>query len=117
NVTRHPFFLMPMILFPLLCIGIEKVLNNESNNLFIILICISTFNNFYFFYMLTILIIIYAIIRYFNIYGKKQWKKIFPYIWRASYSYIIGVLLAGILFFPMVWGFLHSSREGVDLFA
>lgn len=49
NVTRHPFFLMPMLFFPLLCIGIEKILHNKSNTVFIVAIFLSACSNFYFF--------------------------------------------------------------------
>lgn len=111
NVTRHPFFLMPMIFFPLLCLGIEKILHNESNLLFIFMIFISACSNFYFFYMLSVLIFIYAVIRYFHLYGMKKMKLLFHYIWKSVYSYLIGLLLSGFLFMPIVWGFLQSSRE------
>lgn len=111
NVTRHPFFLMPMIFFPLLCVGIEKILHNESNNLFIFMIFISACSNFYFFYMLSVLSFIYAVIRYFHLYGTKNINQIFYYIWKSVYSYLIGLLLSGFLFVPVVWGFLQSSRE------
>lgn len=55
DVIRHPFFLIPMILYPLLCLGIEKIVNEESALLFTFIIFISAISNFYFFYMLTIL--------------------------------------------------------------
>lgn len=111
NVIRHPFFLLPMIIFPLLCLGMERILQGESNTAFILAVFCSAFSNFYFFYMLTVLVFIFAITRYFELHGIKEWKSILGYVWRALYSYLIGVLLAGILLAPVVWGFLHSSRE------
>ncbi|ALV21859.1 YfhO family protein [Carnobacterium antarcticum] len=117
NATRHPFFLLPMVLFPLFCLGIERILQRQSNTLFIIAVFLGAFSNFYFFYMLTVLVFIYALVRYFYIYGKKDITKIVGFIWTAVYSYIIGVLLSGILFFPVVGGFLQSSREASSKFA
>ncbi len=111
NVTRHPFFLMPMLFFPLLCIGIEKILHNESNTVFIIIIFLSACSNFYFFYMLSVLIFIYAVIRYFHLYGKKTIRHFLTYVWVSIYSYLIGLLLSSVLFVPIVGGFLQSSRE------
>ena len=111
NVVRHPFFLLPMIIFPLLCLGMERILQGESNIGFILAVFFSAFSNFYFFYMLTVLVFIFAITRYFNLYGIKEWSRIVGYVWRALYSYLIGVLMAGILLAPVVWGFLHSSRQ------
>ncbi|MER1955289.1 MAG: YfhO family protein, partial [Desemzia incerta] len=117
DVIRHPFFLMPMILYPLLCLGIEKILRNESNILFIVIIFISIISNFYFFYMLTILTFIFAIFRYFNMYGKQKFIHFFKLFWKALYSYLIGFLMGGTLFLPSAWGFLTSSRESGTEFA
>lgn len=117
SATRHPFFLLPMILFPLLCLGMERILHHQSNTLFIGSIFLGAFSNFYFFYMLTVLIFLYALVRYFHLYGRKEIKKILPFIWTAVYSYAIGILLSGIVFFPVVWGFLQSSREASSKFA
>lgn len=111
NITRHPFFLLPMILFPLLCLGMEKILHNEANTFFILMVFLGAFSNFYFFYMLTLLIVIYALTRYFHLFGIKEFRRIWGYIWTAAYSYLTGLLLSGMLFIPMVWAFLHSSRE------
>lgn len=111
NVTRHPFFLMPMIFFPLLCLGIEKIIHKESNALFILVVFVSAISNFYFFYMLTLLVFIYAVIRYFHLYGFKDKKQLLRDIWTALYSYVIGFLMAAILFLPMVWAFLNASRQ------
>lgn len=109
NATRHPFFLMPMIFFPLLCLGVEKILRKESALLFAAVVCVSATSNFYFFYKLTVLIFIYAVFRYFEL-GiplKKLWK----YFWQALSHYLIGVCMSAVVLFPVIWGFLQSSRE------
>lgn len=111
NVIRHPFFLLPMIVFPLLCLGMERILRGGSNTAFILAVFFGAFSNFYFFYMLTVLVFIFALTRYFDLNGIKEWRSLFGYAWRAFYSYLIGVLMAGVLLAPVVWGFLHSSRE------
>jgi uncharacterized membrane protein YfhO len=117
NVVRHPFFLLPMIIFPLLCLGMERILRGGSNTAFILAVFFSAFSNFYFFYMLTVLVFIFAITRYFDLHGIKEWRSLFGYAWRALYSYLIGVLMAGVLLAPVVWGFLHSSREAGEFAA
>lgn len=114
NVTRHPFFLTPMIFLPLLCLGMEKMLRNESNRLFILVVFISAVSNFYFFYMLTLLVFIYALVRYFYMNGFISFKHLFQYVWRALYSYVIGLLLSAVVLVPIIWGFLHSSREASE---
>lgn len=63
NAARHPYFLNPMIYFPMLIMGIEKILRKEKPYLFILSVCLSAVSNFYFFYMLALLTAVYAMIR------------------------------------------------------
>ena len=110
NVIRHPFFMLPMIWFPLLCLGIEKILKKESAWLFSIMISLSAFSNFYFFYKLTLLSILYAGIRLYQRSDKKDKKIFYQILLKGIGSYLIGILMAGVLFLPMVASFLGSSR-------
>lgn len=112
NATRHPFFLMPMVFFPLLCLGVEKILRNETAFLFAGIVFVSAASNFYFFYKLTILVFIYAIFRYVDLYRlEKPFKEFWSYFFRALYSYLVGVCMSAVVLFPVIWGFLQSSRE------
>lgn len=63
NAARHPYFLNPMIYFPMLVMGIEKILRKEKPYLFILSVCLSAVSNFYFFYMIALLTAVYALIR------------------------------------------------------
>lgn len=118
NATRHPFFLMPMILFPLLCLGIEKILHQESALFFSVVVFFSATSNFYFLYKLTIMVFIYAIFRYGSLYWtEKSWRHFWPYFWKTLYHYLIGVFLSALVLFPVIWGFLQSSREQGGEFA
>ena len=67
NAARHPYFLNPMIYFPLIILGIEKIIKKKPY-LFIIMVTISAVSNFYFFYMIVLLTVVYALIRFANIY-------------------------------------------------
>ncbi|MBM6614542.1 YfhO family protein [Desemzia sp. RIT804] len=109
NATRHPFFLMPMLFLPLMCLGVEKILRNESALLFAAVVFISATSNFYFFYKLTVLIFIYAIFRYFEL--GKSIKQLGQYFWKTLSYYLIGVCMSAVVLFPVIWGFLQSSRE------
>lgn len=112
NATRHPFFLMPMVFFPLLCLGVEKILRNESAFLFAGVVFVSAASNFYFLYKLTILIFIYAIFRYIDLYHlEKPFKQFWLYFWKALYSYLVGICMSAVVLLPVIWGFLQSSRE------
>jgi len=111
NVTRHPFFILPMIWLPLLLLGVEKILRKESGVLFSLMVGLSAVANFYFFYKLTILVLIYGIVRYASFYSFRDWKFLLKVFWRCLYLYLIGILIAAVIFMPVVLGFLQGSRS------
>lgn len=115
SMSRHPFFVLPLIWYPLLCLGVEKILKKESSAVFTLAVTLSAVSNFYFFYKLTILILLYAVVRYFMIYKATQafWKAFL----RTTIAYIIGLMIAAVVFIPIVYGFLNSSRSpgGIEI--
>lgn len=117
NINRHPFFILPLIWLPLLCLGVEKIIQGESGLLFTVMIALGAISNFYFFYKLTILVFIYGVVRYGVTKGFKDKKPLFKTFIRCSVHYLLGVLLSAFIFLPMVYGFLNSSRssEGVAI--
>ena len=116
NVIRHPFFLLPMIWYPLLCIGIEKIFHKESPLLFVLAVALSALSNFYFFYKLTLLIFFYASVRYLYLFHQKTWVHFWQVFFQSVRAYIIGIMLAGALFVPMVASFLGSTRGGGETY-
>lgn len=111
---RHPYFLNPMIYFPLLCLGIDFILEKKSPLLFIITVFISCACNYYFFYMLSIFVFIYAIVRFFFVeksYGNSKKLNAFIKVFLKTVGfYFIGVALASFIFLPNIYGFLTASR-------
>ena len=110
---RHPYFLLPMIMLPLLFLAIERLLQEDKKIFFSIVIFISLLFNFYFLYMLLILGIIYFIIRL--ICEKRKDKKSFciKKIKCVLLYGFIGMLLGMFVFLPVVYTFLNSGRTGV----
>ncbi len=109
NVNRHPFFLNPMVYFPLIILGIEKILNKQKPYLFIGMVFISALSNFYFFYMIVLLTIIYTIVRLILLY-KKNIKEIIINLLKIAGFSIIGLLLSSIVFMPVCYIFLSDTR-------
>lgn len=108
--ARHPFFINPMIYFPLLLIGIEKIFKSKKPYLFIGMIFISAASNFYFFYMLSILCFIYALIRFFSMYQQHRMQKFCICLRNFCGFYVVGVLLAGVLFIPSALALISGDR-------
>ena len=99
---RHPFFLNPMIYFPLLCLGIEKIYQKQRPYLFIVMIYVSAISNYYFFYMLTIFSVIYAWIRFYKYTEKDRIKNFFLTILKFGGYYILGICMAAVILIPSV---------------
>lgn len=111
NVVRHPFFIHPLIFFPSLCLGVEKIYRKESGVLFALMVAFSAISNFYFFYMLTWMVFLYALLRYRSAVKIHTWKTFFSWVGYFTLLYIIGLLLSALIFFPQVYGVLNASRS------
>ena len=113
---RHPFFINPMIYFPLLCLGIEKIYQRERPYVFIFAVCVSAMSNYYFLYMLTIFAVIYAWIRFYKYTEENKIKNFFLTILKFGMYYTLGIAMAAVILLPSVIGFLGNGRygKGVD---
>lgn len=109
---RHPFFINPMIYFPLLCLGIEKIYQRERPYVFIFVVCVSAMSNYYFFYMLTIFAVIYAWIRFYKYTEENKMKNFFLTILKFGMYYTLGIAMAAVILLPSVIGFLGNGRYG-----
>lgn len=112
---KHPYFLNPLIFFPLLLWGVDKLLDENKKVPLTALVAITAIANYYFFYMLTILAFIYAIIRYICEYRQEGIKHFFKKLGGAILCYIIGILIASIILLPTVYAFLNSPRSGEEM--
>lgn len=109
---RHPFFINPMIYFPLLCLGIEKIYQRERPYVFIFAVCVSAMSNYYFFYMLTIFAVIYAWIRFYKYTEENKMKNFCLTILKFGMYYTLGIAMAAVILLPSVIGFLGNGRYG-----
>lgn len=113
--VRHPYFVNPCIILPLIFIGVDKLLKENKIFIFTLMIAISAITNFYFFYMIVILTVIYGVIRYLCDYRKKGYKFFFKIFFKVLLSGIIGILISGIILFPTIHSFINSNRLDTNL--
>jgi len=111
--VRHPYFTNAAIFLPLTLLGIEKLLKENKKIFLIFIIFLSTISNYYFFYMITVISIIYGVIKYIFEYNQGL-KEFFKKIGSAMLCYIIGILMASIIFIPTVYAFLSSTRTDTE---
>ena len=107
---RHPYFISPMIYFPLILLGCEKIFRKESPIILVLAVFISAVSNFYFFYMLVIFTIIYVMVRLLSTKETREIKYMFTSIIGIGVSAMVGVLLSAMLFLPNVMAFLNNTR-------
>lgn len=114
---HHPFFLLPMISFPLLLVGINWILRGRSWALLGTMTGLTILSNFYFAYILGLGSLIYILIRYAHV-RRLGTLKIRPLqvVLRSLYAAVGGLLLSGILLVPSALMMLNSTRTG-GLFA
>lgn len=106
---RHPFFLLPMILFPLLAYGIDRIYREKSWVPLAVFTGLALISNFYFAYILAIGSLAYAILRYLSVRNDRQlngWRTLGKLVGAG----IVGFLLAGVLLVPSLIGVLNSTR-------
>ena len=112
--VRHPYFINPMIWFPLVLAGAEKVRKKEGFGLFSVSVCLAAVSNFYFFYMIVVLTVLYVLWRCFCLFGRSEVKEALCWIGRLFAGSVTGVLMSAAIFWPVLRLFLASSRTGTD---
>lgn len=117
DAFRHPYFISSVAVFPLLMVGIEKIVIENKKAFYIFSIALATFVNFYFAYSFFIIIGIYAILLIINCYKKEGFKFILKKILEVAFYSLLGVLLVSVILIPTAYLYLTSSRVGYDVYS
>jgi len=106
----HPEFLVPMIYFPLMLVGIERVLTGKRPVFLAVITGLYALTGYYWLFMGTLFVCLYALVRFFE--EKRGLKEFGWFFLRAAGGYGLGLMLAAPFFVPNVIGFLQSNRTG-----
>lgn len=112
---HHPFFILPMIWFPLLCWAIERVLKGKNWLPVTLITAMVITSNFYFAYLLALGSLIYAFIRFWQL--KREQRLSVPFMtlfWRLLLAVILGVAMSGVILVPTILSMLHATRTSVN---
>lgn len=107
---RHPYFINAMIYFPLLMIGIEKIILENKKIFYIFVIALTCISNFYFAYSMFLIIAIYGIILTIYTYKDEGIKSVIVKLLKTLGCSIIGIMISAIVLIPTAYGFLSSAR-------
>lgn len=113
GATRHPYFVNPMIYFPLMILGIEKIIRKGKPYLFIAAAAVSAASNFFFFYIIVILAVVYTVLRLGFVYGRDVKKAVLKLLYMGVMA-VIGVCIAGLILLPVLMIFLNDSRLSIS---
>ena len=113
--VRHPFFLNPMIILPLLLLGVEKIFKGRKPYVFILAVFYAAITGVYFFYMLGIMVGIYVLIRCWSFYEENKIKGLLKLIGKLVGYTVIGILLSGVVFIPNIIALLGSTRMQANI--
>lgn len=112
-LVLHPFFLNPLIYLPLVLLGVDKIFRERKPMLFILSCALAAVSNFYFFYMITIMVFLYSIPYLAGLFVmKRDWKSGLQASVRLGSCYVVSLMLAAPIFFPMAMAVQSSSRAG-----
>lgn len=106
----HPFFLDPMIVFPLVLYGVERALLKKQIGALVISVFFAAVVNFYFFYMVVLATIVYVIVRCFVLIRVKGFREVIAGLGRIVLGAVAGTALAAFALVPVLQAFLHSPR-------
>lgn len=109
----HPEFLAPMIWFPLLLTGMERVLAGKRPVFLAVVTALYALTGYYWLFMGTIFLCLYALVRVLEQPGQRL-ARLWNVFWRGAGGYLLGLCLAAPIFIPNVVGFLQSNRVGGD---
>lgn len=110
------FFINPLIIFPLLIIGVDRLYSKKKSGLYTAVLAYSFVSYFYFAYMMSILVLLYVVLRIVADYHdrlRNSLQKIAKIVLSfLLYSIIaVGIAAAGLL--PSVLVMLHAGRLGL----
>lgn len=100
-----------MYMFPLILIGLKKLLDNEGNKFYIIALTISLIFSFYT-ALLTLLFIFFASFFYIYYYKKENFKQC---SYNLGISTLIALLISGITIIPTYYELALSARTRLDI--
>ncbi|MDO4273913.1 MAG: YfhO family protein [Eubacteriales bacterium] len=110
---NHPYFINPCIYLPLILLGVDKIFAGKKPFVYILSVALAGVSNFYFFYMLGIFAVIYAVFRYFMLFGWKI-KQVCFWLGRFFLYSLCGILLSGFILMPVVTAVLGTDRLNVE---
>lgn len=115
--VRHPHFMMPMLLLPLLVTGTEKVMRGERSWLLTaaVFVSVTSLYGVYFSCMQAVFVCLYVCVRFFDLYRQDRLRQFVRLCGRMLLWAGTGALLGCFTALPTFLQILSGSRVGADI--
>ncbi|WP_056946397.1 YfhO family protein [Secundilactobacillus odoratitofui] len=115
---HHPFFLLPLIFFPLLCVAIDRIYHGQSFLWLVAITAVVLISNVYFAYVLAIGSLFFAVFRYVDLKQKGELVRPLPRsLGYFALTVVMALMIAAMILLPNLLSMLSSSRSGSAIFA
>lgn len=111
---NHPFFIYPLIFFPLILWGADRIIEKNRPVLFIVSIAGIFMTYFYFGYMACVALIPYCLYRVRQHEGRWSPAAVARWTLRYLLYLVVGMAIAGVVLAPIVHVMLSSDRIGLE---
>ena len=118
ELVVRPIFLNGMLTLPLLIVGVEQLLRKTKHSyIFIFSIAwMGISGGYYLLYMITITLLVYALVRFWRLYGIRNYKVFCSLFVKVTSEYFFGLCLSSLIFLPSIEYFFESWRVGKSVF-
>lgn len=105
------------IVFPLILLGVERILREKKPWLLMVSICLMGFVNYFFCICFTLCAFLYAMFRYFQRIKENNWKNNLIILGIGFVGFAVGLLMAMAAMMPGIATALNSSRAETSSYA
>lgn len=111
NATIHVFFLNPLVFFPLIILGVDKIDKEKKPFIFVAAVFLSLITSFYFSYMSALLTVAYIIIKYlFENESKKSIADFFKRFIKFVFYAVLAVFIAAPVLIPVLYTLINATK-------
>lgn len=113
NMLGHFFFLIPLCWFPLMLLGVERIIRRNERVTLAVAVMFAGLSHYYFFEYVVILTIVYVAVRLVIEYGRDV-KQIGIKVFNITWVAMLGSFMASATLVPSFMGIINSARMGTD---
>lgn len=112
TAVANPQFLYMFIAFPLMIVGIDKIIKDKSPVLFVLSVFWLSLCGFVFVVYTLPFVVVFAVIRVYFLHKNRFFASLGRYFLRGSLCAVLGMAMAGFIFLPFLKEYLSSVRAG-----